>query len=139
MQEEKVTVEQLRIALDKLVPEGDSSVRKVLYEEPYSLLPRDPTVSINVYLGVIKALTCNSYHFHNGTSVFVVLQGRISIEFEDETKAYSAGDVYVEPIGKVHRACNPDPDVDFICVGFNLTAPEREMVVNVGADQPPWG
>jgi hypothetical protein len=46
--------------------------------------------------------------------------------------------VYTEPIGKVHRAENPDPEVDFICIGFNLTAPAREMVVNLPGEQPPW-
>jgi len=132
------TTEIPRIDFESLVPEGAQAVRKVLYEQPYELLPRDPSVSINVYVGVIKAGASNAYHFHNGTSFFVVLQGRIRIEFQDEEKRYSAGDVYCEPIGKVHRAHNDDPEVDFICVGFNVTAPEREMVVNLTGEEPPW-
>ena len=127
-----------RIDFESMVPEGASTVRKVLYEEPYSLLPRDPTVSVNVYAGVIQGGARNAYHFHNGTSFFAVLQGRIRIEFEDEVREYAAGEVYVEPIGKVHRAVNPDPDVDFVCIGFNVTAPEREMVVNLVGEEPPW-
>ncbi len=120
-----------RIPLESLLPDGEDFIRKVLYEAPYDLLPRDPSVSVNVYVGVIRAGAGNDPHFHNGTSFFVVLQGRIEIEFADETKTYSAGDVYVEPIGKIHRARNPDPEVDFICIGFNVTPPEREMVVTL--------
>jgi quercetin dioxygenase-like cupin family protein len=127
-----------RIDFDALVPEGQSTVRKVLYEAPYDLLPRDPTVSINVYVGIIKAGARNAYHFHNGTSFFAVIQGRIRIEFQDEVREYAAGDVYCEPIGKIHRALNPDPSVDFICIGFNVTAPEREMVVNLTGEEAPW-
>jgi quercetin dioxygenase-like cupin family protein len=127
-----------RIDFDSLVPAGASTVRKVLYEEPYELLPRDPSVSVNVYVGIIKAGARNAYHYHNGTSFFAVIQGRLRIEFQDEVREYSAGDVYVEPIGKIHRAENPDPEVDFICIGFNVTAPEREMVVNLVGEEAPW-
>jgi quercetin dioxygenase-like cupin family protein len=127
-----------RIDFDSLVPEGASTVRKVLYEESYELLPRDPTVSVNVYVGIIKAGARNAYHYHNGTSFFAVIQGRLRIEFQDEVREYSAGDVYCEPIGKIHRAENPDPEVDFICIGFNVTAPEREMVVNLAGEEAPW-
>jgi quercetin dioxygenase-like cupin family protein len=127
-----------RIAFEDLLPEGSTSVRKVLYEQPYALLPRDPSVSVNVYVGIIKAGATNAYHFHNGTSFFAVIQGRIRIEFQDEVREYEAGDVYCEPIGKVHRAENPDADVDFVCIGFNVTAPDREMVVNLAGDDPPW-
>lgn len=132
------TPEIPRIDFDSLIAEGATTVRKVLYEQPYDLLPRDPSVSINVYVGIIRAGAHNAYHFHNGTSFFVVLQGRIRVEFADEEREYTAGDVYCEPIGKVHRAHNPDPDVDFICIGFNVTAPEREMVVNLTGEQAPW-
>ena len=127
-----------RIDFESLLPEGQTTIRKVLYEEPYELLPRDPSVSVNVYVGIIKAGARNAYHFHNGTSFFAVIQGRIRIEFEDETKEYGAGEVYVEPIGKIHRAENPDPDVDFVCIGFNVTAPQREMVVNLTGEEAPW-
>ena len=40
-----------RIDFDALVPAGATSVRKVLYEEPYELMPRDQSVSVNVYAG----------------------------------------------------------------------------------------
>ena len=127
-----------RIEFDTLVPAGATSVRKVLYEQPYELLPRDPSVSVNVYVGVIKAGARNAWHYHNGTSFFAVIQGRIRIEFQDEVLEHVAGEVYSEPIGKVHRAENPDPEVDFVCIGFNVTAPAREMVVNLAGEEPPW-
>ena len=45
------------------------------------------------------------------------------------------GDAYIEPIGVVHRAVNPDPEHSFACVGFVVTPPDREHVVNV---KEPW-
>lgn len=122
-----------RIDFDSLLPAGAEHVRKVLYEAPYGLLPRDPSVTINVYLGVHGPLSRTAWHFHNGSSFFAVLQGRIEVEFPDETRSYSAGDVYAEPIGKVHRAYNPDPELNFVCVGFNATPPDRELVTTVSA------
>ena len=67
-----------------------------------------------------------------------MIQGRIRIEFEDEVVEHVAGEVYTEPIGKVHRAENPDADVDFVCISFNVTAQAREMVVNLAGEEPPW-
>jgi quercetin dioxygenase-like cupin family protein len=121
------------IDFDSLVPEDVPHVRKVLYEAPYEFLPRDPSVTINVYIGVHNPLSSTAWHFHNGASFFAVLQGRIEVEFEDEVRRFAAGDVYAEPIGRVHRAHNPDPEVKFVCVGFNATPPDREMVTQVEA------
>ena len=123
------------IDFDSLLPADLPHVRKVLYEAPYGLLPRDPSVTINVYIGVHNPLSYTAWHFHNGTSFFAVLQGRIEVEFEDEVRRFSAGDVYAEPIGKIHRAHNPDPELKFVCVGFNATPPDREMVTKV---EVPW-
>ncbi|HEU4451368.1 MAG TPA: cupin domain-containing protein [Gaiellaceae bacterium] len=122
-----------RIDLDGLLPAGAEHVRAMLYEGPYGLLPRDPSVTINVYVGVHAPHSRTAWHFHNGASFFAVLQGRIEVEFADETRAYAAGDVYSEPIGKVHRAYNPDPELNFVCVSFNATPPDREMVTTISA------
>ena len=46
-----------------------------------------------------------------------------------------AGDVYSEPIGKIHRGHNPHPDLPYLCIGICLTAPDREHVTNV---VQPW-
>lgn len=123
------------IDFDGLLPPDAVHVRKVLHEAPYELLPRDPSVTVNVYIGVHSPQSYTPWHFHNGSSFFVVLQGRINVEFQDEVRSYTPGDVYSEPIGKIHRAHNPDPDVNFVCVGFNATPPDREMVTTV---EVPW-
>jgi quercetin dioxygenase-like cupin family protein len=123
------------IDFDALLPADAPHVRKILYEEAYEHLPRDPSVAIVVYIGVHNPKSYTAWHYHNGSSFFAVLQGRIEVEFEDEVRSFAAGDVYAEPIGKIHRAHNPDPAVKFVCVGFNATPPDREMVVSVEA---PW-
>jgi quercetin dioxygenase-like cupin family protein len=121
------------IDFDSLLPADVPHVRNVLYEAPYELLPRDPSVTITVYIGVHNTLSSTVWHYHNGASFFVVLQGRIEVEFEDEVRRFAVGDVYAEPIGKIHRAHNPDPEVKFVCVGFNATPPDRELVTAVDA------
>ena len=42
-----------------------------------------------------------------------------------------AGDVYSEPIGKMHRGHNPHPELPYLCIALCLTAPDREHVTNV--------
>ena len=121
------------IDFDSLLPADVPHVRNVLYEAPYELLPRDPSVTITVYIGVHNPLSSTVWHYHNGASFFVVLQGGIEVEFEDEVRRFAVGDVYAEPIGKIHRAHNPDPEVKFVCVGFNATPPDRELVTAVDA------
>jgi quercetin dioxygenase-like cupin family protein len=121
------------IDFDSLLPADVPHIRKMLYEAPYELLPRDPSVTISVYIGVHNPRSFTAWHYHNGASFFAVLQGRIEVEFEDEVRCFSAGDVYAEPIGKVHRAHNPDPEVKFVCVGFNATPPDQELVTTVEA------
>jgi quercetin dioxygenase-like cupin family protein len=119
------------IDFDSLLPADVPHVRRVLYEAPYDLLPRDPSVTITVYIGIHNPQSYTAWHYHNGSSFFAVLQGRIEVEFADEVRKFSAGDVYAEPIGVVHRAHNPDPEVKFVCVGFNATPPGLELVTTV--------
>ena len=42
-----------------------------------------------------------------------------------------AGDVYSEPIGKIHRGHNPRDDIAAIGISFSVTAPDREHITNV--------
>jgi quercetin dioxygenase-like cupin family protein len=120
-----------RIDFDSLLPDGAAHVRSLLYEGAYDGLPRDPSVTVSVYVGVHAPLSRTAWHFHNGASFFAVLQGRIEVEFADETLTHRAGEVYSEPVGKVHRAYNPDPELNFVCVGFNVTPPGLELVTTV--------
>jgi len=49
----------------------------------------------------------------------------VTLQYEGRSEHYSAGDVYTEPIGVVHRAINPHPDVPAAFVGFWVTAADR--------------
>ena len=42
-----------------------------------------------------------------------------------------AGDVYSEPIGKIHRGHNPRDDIATIGICFSATSPDREHITNV--------
>ena len=41
------------------------------FEGPYDLLPRDPLVTVNVYIGVDNPLSYTAWHFRNGAAVEV--------------------------------------------------------------------
>jgi quercetin dioxygenase-like cupin family protein len=90
---------------------------------------------VGIYTSEIAPGGTTSWHLHNGAGFFLVLQGRVTIEFKDYTRHYQAGDAYAEPIGVIHRAMNPEPDIPFLCVGFVVTPKDRDHVVNV---KEPW-
>lgn len=73
-----------------------------------------------------------NFHCHNGATFFLALQGMFEAHFEEGVLVRAkAGDVYSEPIGRMHRGHNPHPTVSYLCVGFCITAPDREHVTNV--------
>jgi hypothetical protein len=39
--------------------------------------------------------------------------------------------VYSEPIAKFHRGHNPHPELPYLCIGFCVTAPDRDHVTNI--------
>lgn len=63
-----------------------------------------------------------SWHIHNGVVYFVLLRGIIILQYEGQSEHYSAGDVYTEPIGVVHRPLNPHPEIPASLVGFWVSA-----------------
>jgi hypothetical protein len=64
-------------------------------------------------------------------------QGVFEAEFEEGILVRAkAGDVYSEPIAKIHRGHNPHPELAYLCIGFCITAPDREPVTNVASR--PW-
>jgi quercetin dioxygenase-like cupin family protein len=117
------------------VEPGKQYNRHLRYDQFYALLPRDPNVRVQIYTAEIVPGGYTDWHLHNGPAFFLVLQGRITIEFQETVRQYTVGDAYVEPIGVIHRAHNPDPATPFLCVGFALTPPDREPVVNM---KQPW-
>ena len=127
--------ERLRIQLTGFLAPGASHSREMRFEELYESLPKDASVRVGVYTSEIAPGGATSWHFHNGAGFFLVLQGRVTVEFKDSTKHYQAGDAYAEPIGVIHRAINPEPEIPFLCVGFVVTPKDRDHVVNV---KEPW-
>jgi len=127
--------ENLRIQLAGLLESGMAHGRKMRFDELYEYLPKDASVRVGIYTSEITPGGATSWHLHNGAGFFLVLQGRVTIEFKDTTRDYKAGDAYAEPIGVIHRAVNPEPEIPFLCVGFVVTPKDREHVVNV---REPW-
>lgn len=109
--------------------------RNILFDELYDRLPKDPAVRVRVYTGEVGPGVATDWHIHNGASFFLVVQGRVRLEYRDSDVEYRAGDVFTEPIGQLHRAVNPDDTVPMVAFGFQATSPDREHVVNVAR---PW-
>jgi quercetin dioxygenase-like cupin family protein len=133
--DESTHPQELRIQASGLLEPGMMHNRIMRFNELYELLPKDPTVRVGIYTSEIAPQGETSWHLHNGAGFFLVLQGRVTIEFQDHTVEYRAGDAYAEPIGLIHRAINPETDIPFVCVGFVVTPKDREHVVNI---KVPW-
>jgi quercetin dioxygenase-like cupin family protein len=127
--------EDMRIQLSGFLEPGMAHHRNMRFDELYEFLPKDASVRVGVYTSEIAPGGATAWHLHNGAGFFLVLQGRITIEFKDTVRHYRAGDAYAEPIGVIHRAVNPETEIPFICVGFVVTPKDRDHVVNV---KEPW-
>lgn len=115
-----------------LVPEGGAHIRQVLFDEIERRLPRDSEARVNIQLSELNPDRTASWHIHNGVVYFVVLRGAVTLQYEGSSEHYSAGDVYTEPIGVVHRALNPHAEIAAAFVGFWVTAADRPHVTEVG-------
>jgi quercetin dioxygenase-like cupin family protein len=132
------TVDPATLALKTmgLVPEGGNHVRQVLLDQVEARLPRDPEARINIQLSELNPGKTASWHIHNGVVYFVILRGIITLQYEGRSEHYSAGDVYTEPIGVVHRALNPHAEIAASLVGFWVTASDRPHISETG--EPAW-
>ncbi len=126
----------LTLQLTDLLPEGASHVRQVLFDEVEARLPRDPEARINIQLSELNPGRTASWHVHNGVVYFLVVRGLVSLQYEGRIEHYSAGEVYTEPVGVVHRALNPHPEIPASFVGFWVTAADRPHVTETGV--PEW-
>lgn len=126
------SVDGLRVALSGIVPEGKQMLRKDLFNGLYASLPRDPEARIWIYSFEFLPGAYTDPHLHNGATFFVLLQGEFEAHFDDgSVMRAKAGDVYSEPIGKIHRGHNPRSDIAAIGLSFSATSPDREHVTNV--------
>lgn len=115
-----------------LVPAGQELHRRVLFDQLYASLPKDPEAKVQIYTAEIVPHGWTNFHCHNGATFFLALQGVFEAHFEEGVLIRAkAGDVYSEPIGKMHRGHNPHATIPYLCVGFCITAPDREHVTNV--------
>ena len=110
--------------------------RNVLFDRLYASMPKDPQVKVQIYNAEIAPGGYTNWHCHNGATFFIALQGIFEAEFQEGILVKAkAGDVYSEPIGKIHRGHNPHPDLPYLCIGVCITAPDREHVTSVVT---PW-
>ena len=127
----------LKLKLDGMVPPGKGFYRNMLFEQLYASLPRDPQVRVQIYNAEIAPGGFTNWHCHNGATFFVALQGLFEAHFEAGVLVKAkAGEAYSEPIAKFHRGHNPHPELPYLCIGFCLTAPDRDHVTN--AVERPW-
>lgn len=126
----------LTLQLTGLVPDEGNHVRQILFDEIEARLPRDPEARVNIQLSELNPGRTASWHVHNGVVYFVLLRGLVSLQYEGRTEHYSAGEVYTEPIGVVHRAFNPHPEIPASLIGFWVTAADRPHITETG--EPVW-
>lgn len=127
---------ELKVKLEGLLGPGEPFRRFFLTDNIVANLPKDPNVRMQVYHYEIAPGAFTNWHCHNGPTFFVCLQGEFEAHFEEGVLVRAkAGDVYSEPIAKMHRGHNPRSDIANIGVGFSLTSTDREPVTNV---VQPW-
>jgi quercetin dioxygenase-like cupin family protein len=134
--EPRVDPGTLALQLTGLLPPDGSHIRQTLLDAIETRLPRDPEARVNIQLSELAPGRTASWHVHNGIVYFVLLRGIITLQYEGRSEHYSTGDVYTEPIGVVHRAFNPHPEIAASLVGFWVTAADRPHVTEVG--DPKW-
>jgi mannose-6-phosphate isomerase-like protein (cupin superfamily) len=63
---------------------------------------------VQIYTAEIAPKGWTNFHCDNGATFFLALQGIFEAHFEEGVLVHArAGDVYSEPIGKMHRGHNP--------------------------------
>jgi quercetin dioxygenase-like cupin family protein len=127
----------LRLKLSGYLAPGEEIHRHVLFDQLCAAVPTTPELKVMVFTAEIAPGGYTNWHKHNGATFFLVLQGEFEAEFQEGVLVRAkAGDVYSEPVGKVHRGHNPNREVPFICVALCLTPPDLEHVTSV--PERPW-
>lgn len=134
---EKQIPADAKLALEGYLQPGEDMHRNVLFDKLVQYIPNDPSVKVQVFTAEIIPGGFTGYHCHNGATFFLVLQGYFEAHFEDGVGIRAkAGDVYSEPIGKIHRGHNPHSTIPNLCVCFTVVSPDKEFVTNF--DKCPW-
>jgi quercetin dioxygenase-like cupin family protein len=122
---------ELTLPLTGWLQPGEELHRHVLLDSLVATLPKDPAAKVQIYNAEIAPGGHTNRHRHNGTTFFIALQGVFEAHFEDGSVLKAkAGDVYSEPIGKIHRGHNPHPDLPYLCIGIAITPMDQDHVTN---------
>ena len=117
-----MTADDLRLRLSGYTHPGQQLFRNVLFDQLYEFLPKDPKAKVQIYNAEIAPGGYTNWHRHNGTTFFIALQGTFEAHASDGVLIRaSAGDVYSEPAGKVHRGYNPHSELPYLCIGVAIT------------------
>jgi quercetin dioxygenase-like cupin family protein len=120
-----------------LLRDGAEMVSHDLFDQVVTSLPKDPEVRATIYHAELAGGVATSWHLHNGPIFVVLLRGEMILQFlpgpgePPVERLYKAGDALVEPVGVVHRAYNPNPEIAMAGLGFQFTAPDRNHRVDV--------
>jgi quercetin dioxygenase-like cupin family protein len=122
----------MKLQIEGLIPPGQQFYRNVLFDKLYASIPKDAEAKVLIYTAEIAPKGWTNFHCHNGATFFLALQGIFEAHFEEGVLVRAkAGDVYSEPIGKMHRGHNPHETLPYLCVAFCITAPDRDHVTSV--------
>ncbi len=127
----------MKLQLDGYLKPGQSLHRNMLFDALYASVPKDPEVHVQMYNYEIAPGGFTNWHIHTGATFYLTLQGRFEGYFQEgKLIDGKAGEVYSEPIGKIHRGHNPDAEVTLLGIGVALTTPGVEPIINV--EPPAW-
>jgi quercetin dioxygenase-like cupin family protein len=114
-----------------LTPE-QNFLRMPMLDTLTSVIPKDPKIQLLVFHGEVRSGGDIPWHIHLGPIITVVMQGEMIFQLEDQAFHYKANDVFLEPVGVVHRAYNPNPDVTLAAMCIQLTPEGHDHIINVG-------
>lgn len=116
---------------------GQTLHRNMLFDALYSVIPKDPELQVQIYNYEIASGGFTNWHIHTGATFYLTLQGQFEGHFEEGVLIRGkAGEVYSEPIGKIHRGHNPHQEIILQGIGIALTSPNIAPIINV--EPPAW-
>ena len=108
----------MKLKLDGYLQPGQSLNRNMLFDVLYASAPKDPEVHVQFYNYEIAPGAFTNWHLHTGATFFLTLQGQFEGHFQEGVLIHGkAGEVYSEPIGKIHRGHNPHPELSLLGIG----------------------
>ena len=127
----------LKMQLDGFLKPGQAFHRNLLFDTLYEQLPKDPKAHVQIYHYEICPGGFTNWHIHTGATFYLTLQGLFEGHFQEGVLiSGKPGQVYSEPIGKIHRGHNAHPEIPLLGIGVAMTSPGIEPIINV--ERPVW-